>query len=327
MTNSIQTKYGIINGISTCDFYENGQIKEFALDTYNEISTEFGILAAQYNDSNLRKKFTKSLSFYKNGSLKSIALNEQTKIKTPAGIFPAELLVFYESGAIKRLFPLNGKITGYWSEEDEYELAPILFLNLSFGKIKTKVISIYFYETGEIKGITLWPKDQLKVLTPAGLVTVRIGITFYPDGSIKSMEPNIPVSVNTPIGKLEAFNSSAIGIHGDSNSLCFSSNGRLKSLMTSTDKVIVRDNTGKVISYEPSLKPNMFDLGKMELHPLNIEFFDNKVRFENIHEHEIENCSFQISQSSAILGVSGCGDCSSCNSCSPVSGKAFYKSN
>jgi hypothetical protein len=315
MNTYLQTKYGIIDEASNCEFYEDGSIKECTLNAFNQIPTNYGILTAQFDDGKPRKKFTKSISFYKSGALKSIALSDQTVIKTPAGTFPAELLVFYESGAIKRLFPLNGKITGYWSEDDEYNIAPVLSLNLGSGPITTKVISVYFYESGEIKGLTLWPKDHIKVPIPLGkTATTRIGLTFYPDGSIKSFEPNIPIGVTTPIGKLEAFNISAIGIHGDLNSLKFNSNGSISSLMTSTDKVTVITPDGNEIPYEPRLVPNPLILGKMGLSPLIIEFNENFVKFNNEFKYELDKYSFTISQSTAIYSAHSCGDCSACDS-------------
>ncbi len=318
MNMSLNTKYGLLNGLSRCEFYDCGSIKECTLNSFNQIPTNYGVLSAQYDDSNPRKKFTKSMSFYESGALKTIALEEQTLIKTPTGTFTAELMSFYESGAIKRLFPLNGKITGYWSEDDEYKMASELTLNIGNKTIKTKAISVYFYESGAIKGLTLWPQDRLKVSTPIGkTIYARIGITFYSDGSIKSLEPYIPVSIDTPIGMLEAFNSSAIGINGDINSLRFDASGKVIHLMTSTDKVTVTGPDGTDISYQPKLVPNPLIPDKKEISPLIVEFKEKEVIFNNSASYEIDKYSFKVSPSCFTDYANSCGDCGTCKAHSP----------
>ena len=317
MENCLQTIYGIINGVSYCEYYEGTIVKECTLSSFNQMPTKYGILTPQFDDSKDRKKFTKSVSFYKNGAIKSIALNDQTEIKTSLGTFPAELLTFYESGAIKRLFPLNGKITGYWGEDDEYKLSPLLDFDLGFGKIQTRVISIYFYESGNIKGLTLWPKDTLTVSLPFGKVSVRIGITFYEDGNVKSFEPNIPTSINTPLGRITAFNTLASGINGDLNSVNLYNDGAIESLMTSTDKILVTSFQGKKQSFEPMLRQNPLLLDKKEINPLIIEFNQSKVLFNDTYEYNILNCDFKVILSSILEELENCGgNCSSCNSCS-----------
>jgi len=320
MKNSFRTKYGIIKGVASCEYYEGNTIKECSLNSQNQILTKYGVLIPQFDDSEDRKKFIKSMSFYKSGALKSIALNDQTEIKTSLGTFPAELLTFYESGEIKRLFPLNGKITGYWGEEDEYGLAPLLDLNLGFDRIKTKVISIYFYESGKIKGLTLWPKDTLTVPLSIGKISVRIGITFYEDGKVKSFEPNIPTRIDTPLGTILAYNSIASGINGDLNSVNLYQDGTIESLMTSTDKILITNTRGKRQSFEPSLRPNPLFLDKKEIVPLIIEFNQNKVRFIDKYEYCISNCSFKVVSSTVLKELESCGgDCSSCSSCNSCS--------
>ena len=46
--------------------------------------------------------------YYDNGGIKSIYAQEPVKIKTSIGIIKAEFITFYESGAIKRIFPVYG---------------------------------------------------------------------------------------------------------------------------------------------------------------------------------------------------------------------------
>ena len=45
-------------------------------------------------------------------------------LKLPAGDYQAELITFYEDGNVKRVFPLYGQISAYWSVEEEMEQAP-----------------------------------------------------------------------------------------------------------------------------------------------------------------------------------------------------------
>ncbi|WP_010247660.1 hypothetical protein [Acetivibrio cellulolyticus] len=313
---NLQTRYGIISGVSYCEYYEDNIIKECTLNTFNQIKTNYGVLTPQFDDSKDRKKFTNSISYYKSGALKSISLNNQTYIKTSTGTFPAELLTFYESGSIKRLFPLNGKITGYWDENDEYNISPLLDLNLGFGKIKTKVISIYFYESGNIKGLTLWSKDSLTVPLPFGEVSVRIGITFYEDGTVSSFEPSVPTSLNTKIGRIIAYNTLASGINGDLNSVNINKDGTIESLMTSTNKIIGTTSKGKKLCFGPKLKPNPLILGKSELVPLIIEFNKNRVLFNNKYKYKISNCVFEVTESTLIDELVSCGkNCSTCSGC------------
>lgn len=290
----MNTKYGILKGISRIDYYENGSIKECTLNSLNELESSYGTFIPQYEDGGVRRKHIESLSFFKNGNLKSIYLQRQIKFNTSVGIIPAEFITFYESGNIKRLFPLNGKITAYWTEEDEYNLAEEIELNLPIGRLKEKIIGIYFYEEGFIKSITFWRKNDIIIQTPIGNVPSRIGISFYPDGKIKSFEPGTNIAVRTRIGTIKAYDTSAIGIHGDSNSLVFSEKGEIKSLITSTDRIeIINRNSGQKQIYRPLLRQSIISDNIMEIIPLNIEFKENKVKFSNGFSHKF-SCEYVI---------------------------------
>jgi len=222
LMNAVLTKYGDLKGVVSAEFYSNGILKECILDEYNEIYINYGKLVPSYENEGVRKKYTKSVSFYETGEIKSIALQKQKPINTRIGIIPAEFITFYPSGNIKRIFPLNGKISGYWTEDDEYNLAEEFKLNFEVGVFKTKFISLQLYDNQEMKSITLWPKERIKLSLPIGDVEVKTGISFYKGGKIKSLEPSKPILINTPIGSINAYDTTALGIHGDSNSLCFS---------------------------------------------------------------------------------------------------------
>jgi len=105
------------------------------------------------------KKQLAVLSFYKSGNIKSISLEQQTEISTPIGIFPAELVTFYEDGSINSLFPLNGQISGFWSEEEEGELAQKYHFSFPFGDFYAKIIGLRFYPDGRVRSLILWPNE------------------------------------------------------------------------------------------------------------------------------------------------------------------------
>ncbi|MCX7921890.1 MAG: hypothetical protein N3B21_07765 [Clostridia bacterium] len=309
------SKLGLLKGIESYSMYDNGVLKECILNEYNELETMYGTLIPQYDNSEARRKYVKSLSFYGGGQLQSISLEKQIDIKTPAGTFPAELITFYQSGSIKRLFPLNGKITGYWTEKDEYNLAKGLAVSFPFGSLTKKIIGIQFYKSGEIKSLTLWPDERVEIPSPAGMINTRIGLSFYPGGSIKSLEPESPVVVNTEIGEIYAYDSSAVGINGDINSLCFYEKGNIESLVTSTDIITVQCN-GKTITYGPSFRPSLLDYNKNEIVPLRLYFKDGFIMFEDAGNkaYDISECNFTIKHLPELLNL-GCGDCSNCTAC------------
>lgn len=119
----IKTRYGIINGVETAEYYEDGKIKSAITSEYSQLETDYGKLIPAYELSDIRKKYRHTVEFYESGSLRSIYLEEQTEVETSLGKIKAELITFYENGNIKRIFPLYGQINGYWTEENEFELA------------------------------------------------------------------------------------------------------------------------------------------------------------------------------------------------------------
>jgi hypothetical protein len=288
-----KTSYGMLNGISSIEFYTDGAIKECKLNKYSEIKTIYGKLVPQYDGAELRRKYKRSLSFYENGSIQSISFQKQTTIDTSIGRLPAELAVFYENGNIKRIFPLNGKITAYWTEENECKLAEEVDFKFEFGTFKKKIIGINFYESGFVKSLTLWPKDFIEVLTPCGIIEIRIGLSLYPSGGIKSCEPRKQTMINTNIGELYAFDVGAIGINGDTNSLNFNEDGTIKSLRSSLDKISIKGKDGKVKTHEPELKTNRFNSLAMDVVPMNIQFYEGKIKI-NEYEYIIKDNEFYI---------------------------------
>lgn len=312
----VVTKYGVIKGIVSSDFYSEGTLRECKLNEYSQIATKYGVLVPQYTEDEARRKYINSLTFYRNGNIKSIALQEISKIITNQGSFSAELVTFYEDENIKRIFPFNGKITGYWTEENEYELCPEFEFGFEFAEFKKKVIGIQFYESEAIKSITFWPKDLIDIQAPFYSSEVRIGLSLYENGKIKSCEPSKPTLVKTPIGDIAAYDVNALAINGDNNSLCFNEDGTIKSMITSTDKIEVVDEAGHKFVFETGFKPNLFNNNIMDIVPVNIDFDGDKVIFNKNEEnqYEISRNIFDI-QNLAKKITKGCNDCSNCTSC------------
>jgi antitoxin component YwqK of YwqJK toxin-antitoxin module len=275
--------------------------------------TPYGVLVPQNEDAGVRRRNNNSISFFSNGNIKSISLQEQTFIKTSLGNIKAEYITFYESGEIKRLFPLNGKLSGYWSEEDEFSLAENTDFSFDFSTFSKKIISILFYKSGKVKALTLWPGEKVDIRTSQGLIPGRIGISLYESGALKSFEPKIPVSIKTSIGEIKVFDFAPLGVNGDVNSLSFFEEGEIKSLLTYSTKIEVSNKTGVIKVYEPLIISSNCEEGD-EIKPLKIDFHDNKVIFNSKDEYILEENSFFTSRVSRKF-TSSCSSCASCTGC------------
>lgn len=306
----IDTKHGVLKGITYFETYPDGKLKNCKVNTRNVIKKEYALLIPQFEDSEARRKDKSSISFYQNGEIKSISLNKKTEIKTKTGVYSAERILFYESGEIKCIFPLDGKVTGYWSEEDEYELAENFSFDLKCGKIKNKVINIRFYKDEAIKNITLWPGEKAVIKIPEKELEIRTGLSLYPDGSLESCEPDYPTPVQSPIGNITAYDCNALGINADLNSLSFSQSGQIKSLKTSTDIIEIIDNDGAITTIKPGLKPHLFN-NKIKLtEPISIKFEEGFVYFNvfNKSRYKISDFKF-IAKNNAHNMESQCSNC------------------
>jgi len=303
-----------IKGITSFTTYDSGELKECKLDDYNLISTKYGDLVPQYGNPGIRKKELKALSFYKSGKIKNISLEKQTEISTPIGIFPAELLTFFEDGSINSLFPLNGQISAFWSEEEEGALAQEFDFAFPFGKFSAKIIGLRFYQDGKVRSLILWPTEKIIIDTPAGKMPVRIGFKLFEDGSIESVEPANPVTVKTPIGSINAYDADALGIDADTNSLRFDRTGKLISLIT-FDIITVRKSNGEKEIIYPKLRPGLIE--EFEKVPIKLLFDDDIVSIDDGTEkadYRIPECTFLIMRGNYIE-TKTCGDCSSCKGC------------
>lgn len=290
----INSKYGILSGAVICDYYDNNSLESCVLKEKNILPTKYGDLVPEFEFIDARIKDTYSVSFYQDGALEKIALSKQTIIPTSAGNLPAELITFYQNGNIMRLFPLNGQLSAYWSETDEFTLTKKLEFDLKFNKIQTIITNISFYEDSNIKSIAIWSGEKLNLNTPLGVQAVRQGISLHPDGSLKSFEPLNPMLINTPIGTIEAFDYSDKFLFKDDKSIAFDENQKLKSINTSSNKITVTDKTNNIqTSFLPDINKNILDNDDF-IKPLHITFEDEFVLFNKNAKFKISDCNFEI---------------------------------
>ena len=289
----METKYGFLKGIEEVEYYKNGMIRACRVNEKNELKTPIGTLIPQYETRDERRKMTGTLEFYEDGFLMSICLDEQIFVETKSGKIPAEKILFYRGDKIKRVFPLNGKLSGYWCEENEYSLAETIKIKNGANYVESKFISIAFYESEQVKSLTFWPKERIELSTDIGLVKVRTGVSFYEDGKIKSFEPAMEIEVKTPIGNFFAFNNEVVGLNGDDNSVKLHKNGEIKSFFTCSDKVrIIQGEIVDVI--EPILQKGWCnELIQIPI-PTKVNFIDNHIVFNGTKIYDISQSHFFI---------------------------------
>lgn len=308
-------KYGTLTGISFLETYTDGSLKGCAFDEANTITTPVGILVPQHGPAKLRNREGLALEFFKSGQIKSIDLENATEVITSLGNLSAERISFYESGRIHRLFPLNGRINGYWTEHDEYSLAKAMAFDLAVGAFSTKVVSLCFYESGALKSLTMWPQETIEINSPDGLMKVRYGFSLYENGQLKSFEPALPEPIVTPIGIVIAYDSNAHGINCDENSVTYSPTGVIRSLITGHNGLMITTPEGKQF-VQPLMKPGPLDPEVLVPQPMTIVFSDGKME---IIQDDIVTVNLKTATVRAILVhdpmKNSCGDCSSCSSC------------
>ncbi len=277
----IMTKYGLLADCQETTYHQNGSLASAFAHETSVISTSAGKLHLAHDFSSPRRKYIPSAKFDPDGLLQAANLAEQTKIETTLGDFYCEYLTFYPSGAPCRLFHLNGKLGGYWSEQQDTELAKITEITLPCGLIKAKIMTLHFYETGEIASVTFFPGTLVSVKTSHGLLKTRIGISFYQNGTLKSIEPAAPLTITTPIGSISAFDTEPIGVTGDLNSLVWDQTGKLCSCKT-TDALSLKFVNGSVRKIKPSHKLSLCSDDVMVNVPYTISWNEGNVYIKNI---------------------------------------------
>jgi len=314
--NIIQLPQGVFAGVDSYFCYPDGELEGIRLSEKNMLVTHAGELVPAYTETH-RRKVKYSAEFYKNGMLKAVALEEQQEIMTPIGEFPAELVTFFETGEIKRFFPLDGKISGLWTEEEEKSLAIPLTFDLSFTKFTAVISGISFFKSGDIRSITLFPGEVIAVRTKYGEIPVRNGFSLYESGELESAEPSEPVAIQTTIGKITAFDPNADGINADSNSLVFDKDGNVTALVTVYNRIAIQTADGRLLAFSPREVQNPLDDETMITEGLVITFdyAGGTVTFED-NIFSISECGFTVVKSNFLFGSGGFCSPSDCANCS-----------
>lgn len=291
---NIETKYGILNDAIVTSYYPNGEPEAYKLEEESILDVHGYKLIPLYGFVDERRKEFPPVKAFKNGNIKSISLNELTPIKTSIGTVEAEKLTYYEDGQINRLFLLDGRISGYWTEDDEYNLAKEYKLNFEFSSFRGKPMSFHFYKSGELKSLSLWPKERIKIDFENYNFTGRIGVSLYKSGKLMSCEPFRPTTINTPIGRIDAYDINAIGIHADTNSLNFYEDGNIKSLISSTNTITINTPEGDTIYHSPKKIRLYSNSEVLDTITLKIEFIDKKVVIDGKYEYLLDDNKFEI---------------------------------
>ncbi len=293
----IETPYGTLLDICAPGYHKNKQLESCIVRQKCTLHTHYGDFIPQYHYDNVRRKHIPSAVFYADGTLKNISLDEITPVKTPLGIFPAEFIVFHPNGTLKKIFPLNGKLSAYWSEEMEMNLARPFKFNFPFAAFVKRIISLTFYPDRSLKSLTLFPGETITLTTTFGTFLVKTGFSLYPDGTLKSIEPAKPAKVLTPIGEIEAFDPLSIGIHADTNSLEFTENHHLKKLKTLNKIDVFNDKGDKIDTFTPLKKRSALDDDIYFYVPLALEFQDDCLQIKHSlpHSYKLSTHTFSVS--------------------------------
>lgn len=315
----IHTKVGLLRGVTQERMDSNGVLRSCTFDDPNKIEFQGEIYIPKYTESDFRTRHRNAITFYKTGELKSIYLEEQQEIKSPIGMSKVEMVTFYQSGRIHRIFPVYGQISGYWSEQEESQWIPVSSIIVAGEKIEAKFSCICFYESGAIKSLTLWPNESIRISTLFGKIKVRYGVSLYEDGTIESVEPEQSVVVTYENAKIVAYDNHPIGIHGDKNSLGFYRDGSLRTVTTMITAIALF-NDEQSIQIKPKIGTSQTDIEKMELFPIKAEFTEDYIRITDssgtMQEFETSRYQLKTEQIAANLKLlESCTDCSSCSGC------------
>ncbi len=268
---TVTTAYGPLPVAGRPDRHPDGGVRALSLAGPAALETSIGRLVPQYSIDDSRRMHQPPLTFHENGQVRSLPLESRTVVETPVGPLPAELVTFHDNGAVARVFPLNGKLSGYWTEADEANLAEVLRLETPLGPIAAKFVAIAFDAGGALRSLTLWPGEEVTVRTPAGNAPVRLGVSFHPGGALRSVEPARPLETPTPLGPIWAFDPDAVGISGDENSLGFSPAGEVTRIATVRTSLAARLADGTRLELAPAVRDSLCGDGDREITPLVLE--------------------------------------------------------
>lgn len=308
-----------LKGIVSSSRYASGALKACMLNQANHLDTAVGTIIPQYRPAQFgerQKKHRSSIDFFESGAIKSAALDEQLPLQTSLGIIGAELVTFYENGSINRIFPLNGLIDGYWSEKNEFDRADDMSFDLPIGRFSVKVISIHFYPNGDIKSVTFWPGQTAMIKTPVGIMECRAGFSLYEGGAVRSVEPKQAVELSTPIGSVRAFDPDIIGMHADSNSIHFNTDGSLRAFKTIHTGVRVTQADQNETVVEPFEMASFVDPSQLCTVPIAVEFNGDEVQIsgQSPFVFSLKACIFETFLRERTFRAT-CGDCPGDETC------------
>ncbi|KXL53135.1 hypothetical protein CLNEO_16780 [Anaerotignum neopropionicum] len=314
----IQIAFGVLGDVTSYETYTSGELQGVKLGGKNMVMTHAGELVPAYSETE-RRKNKASVEFHKNGLVKGVLLEEQTEIETPIGTLPAEYVTFYPTGEIHRVFVADGKISGFWSEEDEGAYNIPLSFELDFAQFTAKTNGICFYQSGAIKSITLYPGECITLNTKSGSFQTRIGFSLYESGQLQSAEPAEAVIIHTQIGRFSANDPNAIGINADSNSLSFDEMGRINKFSTVSNRIAVQSEDSEFLLLKPEQKihPLYDDMKITQAMVLYFDFENDTVTIVNDEEHTFSMSACRFTVQSLQTDVLGCTpeDCASCSLC------------
>jgi len=315
--NAIQLAGIVLAGVESYSCYPGGELLGVKLAEKNMLVTHAGELIPAYTETH-RRKNKYSVEFYSSGTVKKIALDEVRKVRTPLGELPAELVTFFETGELKRVFPLDGKISGMWSEQEEKTLAVPLSFEMPFTNFTAIINGIAFYKSGVIRSITLFPGETVPVATKYGEIIARNGFSLYESGKLESLEPSVPVIIQTPIGKITAFDTNALGVNADINSLVFNEDGKIIALTTVNNRVTVQTEDGRLLLFAPREVVNPLDgeSAITEGFKISFDYGANTVKFAEGEKETvlpISNSTFNITAHSASAFMCNSADCAACS--------------
>jgi len=313
---TIQLPSGVFAGVESYACHPDGELEGIRLSEKNMLVTHAGELIPAYTETH-RRKIKYSVEFYKNGMVKAVALDEQQEIQTPIGEFPAELVTFFETGELKRFFPLDGKISGLWREEEEKSLAIPFTFDLSFTKFTAIITGVGFYKSGDIRSITLFPGETITVQTKYGEIIAHNGFSLHESGELESLEPLNQAQIQTPIGVIAAFDPNAVGVNADSNSLVFDKSGNVTALVTVSSRIAVTEGD-RFLTFAPREVVNPLDDETMITKGLKI-YFDYTGGTVTFEENGIKSTfpingnGFTVVSYNSSAYICSPSDCASCS--------------
>ena len=314
------TPYGAFAGVSSRQWYESGELGGLTLAERNAVVTHVGELIPLYDPDGMRRKTKRSVTFYKTGMIRSVSLQEQQEISTPIGEFPAELVIFYDTGELSRFFVTDGQLSGFWTLKDERAYNVELAFDLGFTIFRAMLTGIAFYKSGAMRSLTLFPDETIDVTLPNGFpLRARIGFSFFESGALESVEPAKPTAIKTPIGTIEAYDSAAIGVHADRNSLRFDEAGRLRAITTATTRLSVFPKSGAFALLSPQVVPSALDPERTEITPLTLEFdYESGTFAADIGQKHAFRMDDTVVASRFDMQAEGCSPeaCANCKLCS-----------